>query len=131
MNRRDHFDTGVKVASWATLDNPHYTSTPMGDVAHTTVRKNASMNERIQDTFSYGQCHALAMAVNKVAGHPIGAVVDDNKEPVHFFNYHKDSPETGIYAGGSVPVDAMVRMFGGSSHRTSSGSEIRDLVKKE
>ena len=127
MSRNEEFQGGVRAAHWATSDYPRPKRTPVGEVAHTPVT-GRTYDEGTQDVFAYGQCHALAMAINKLEGHPIGVVKSKSLGEVHYFNYDKNDPSIGIDAWGRSPVKSIVGT--GETHEPTNVSEIRSVVKK-
>jgi hypothetical protein len=75
-----------------------------------TTKVDATLShKRMRDPFYRGHCHALALAIHKDSGHPIGAVYSNNRNyPTHFFNYDKDNPKMGFDATGYRPVKDIV-----------------------
>jgi hypothetical protein len=106
-------------------------------VSHTQV--DGKMTPEVKHAYKQGQCHALAMAINHTAGHPIGAVYEYRQgkdEPMHFFNYDKKDRTMGFDADGYRPVEKIVSKFHGQTdsgfaiHGSSSVDEIRKTVSQ-
>jgi len=75
-----------------------------------TTKVDATLSHpAMREPFYRGHCHALALAIHKDSGHPIGAVYSNNRTvPTHFFNYDKDNPKMGFDATGYRPVKDIV-----------------------
>lgn len=78
----------------------------------------SDLTSRMKMAYRNGQCHALALAVNKQEGHPIG-VVHLWGEPNHFFNYDKHNSKMGFDVDGHRPVRDIVKDYGESHHKVN------------
>ena len=87
-----------------------------------TTKVDASLsNPKMREPFYRGHCHALALAIHKDSGHPIGAAYYDGRDsPSHFFNYDKDNPKMGFDANGYSPVKDIVGKSGTWNDKTKS-----------
>ena len=87
-----------------------------------TAKVDAKLSKKImREPFLRGHCHALALAIHKEAGHPIGAVYTGNRDfPSHFFNYDKSNPKMGFDAHGHRPVTEIAGSTGKWNSETSS-----------
>lgn len=78
----------------------------------------SDLTSRMKMAYRNGQCHALALAIHKQEGHPLG-VVHSYGEPNHFFNYDKNNPKMGFDVDGHRPVKDIVEDYGTSHHKIS------------
>lgn len=79
----------------------------------------------VQKAFSEGQCHGLALAINKLYGNKLGAVVWRGSEHSHYFAYDKEDPSYGWDIKGKRPVQDIVDENQGRTSKIVSPATIK------
>ena len=78
----------------------------------------------VQKAFTGGQCHGLALAINKLYGNKLGAVVWRGSEHSHYFAYDKEDPSQGWDIKGKRPVQDIVDEHLGRTAKSVSPATI-------
>jgi hypothetical protein len=79
----------------------------------------------VQKAFNSGQCHGLALAINKLYGNKLGAVVWRGSEQTHYFAYDKEDPSYGWDMKGKRPVQDIVNERQGRTAKVVSPATIK------
>lgn len=66
-----------------------------GDIQKVEIHKNGTINKNAVRAYQNGQCHSLALAINKLTGFPIYGIADGNNLPTDPGHVVVKNPKNG------------------------------------